>query len=84
MASALKNRVVDKMWVFVAPRILGGGAREAVGDLGVTRLDRALSLYGVRWRRVGEDFLVEGYPPSRKGNRECLPDWLRKSESSRP
>jgi diaminohydroxyphosphoribosylaminopyrimidine deaminase/5-amino-6-(5-phosphoribosylamino)uracil reductase len=84
MASALRSRVVDKMWVFLAPRILGGGAREAVGDLGITRLDRAVSLYGVRWRRVGEDLLVEGYPYSRKGNRECLPDWLRKSESLRP
>ena len=61
MASALKARVVDKMLVMLAPKILGAGARDAVADLGITRLDRAVALEDVRWRRVGEDLVAEGY-----------------------
>lgn len=62
MTSALRMGLVDKLVVFLAPKILGGGrSQEAVGDLGVARLSRAVSLEDVRWRRVGEDLMVEGY-----------------------
>jgi diaminohydroxyphosphoribosylaminopyrimidine deaminase/5-amino-6-(5-phosphoribosylamino)uracil reductase len=78
IASALKAGVVDKLLVFVAPKILGGGACEAVGDLGVKKLSRAISLTEGRGRRVGEDFLIEGYLPAKGKSGRCSPDWWKK------
>jgi len=61
-AHALEDGIVDKAMFFIAPRIIGG--REsfpAVGGSGFKRLEDAYRLREVKFRRVGDDLLVEGY-----------------------
>lgn len=61
-ASALEERVVDKVVLFYAPKIIGGrGAVGAVGGLGAERVADAISIERTRLRRFGDDFAVEGY-----------------------
>ena len=60
-ASMLRDRIADKILMVLAPRILGGDAWNSVGDLGIRRISRSVTLSEVRSRRVGEDILVEGY-----------------------
>ena len=54
----LQQGLVDKLVVFIAPKILGKGI-EAIGDLGIKDIDQALKLSRVRSYRRGEDMVVE-------------------------
>jgi len=59
--SALKEGLVDKVVSFIAPKILGGKeAPGAVGGAGITTMEEAISLSEMRFRKIGEDLLVEG------------------------
>jgi diaminohydroxyphosphoribosylaminopyrimidine deaminase/5-amino-6-(5-phosphoribosylamino)uracil reductase len=60
-ASFLQAGLVDRLMVFVAPKILGGGVPwlEAGGP---ARMAGALTLEDVEVRKVGEDLLVTGRP----------------------
>jgi diaminohydroxyphosphoribosylaminopyrimidine deaminase/5-amino-6-(5-phosphoribosylamino)uracil reductase len=59
---ALRSGSVDKVLAFVAPVMLGGGAKfAAVGELGVERIGDALRLRDVNVERIGDDVLIEGY-----------------------
>jgi diaminohydroxyphosphoribosylaminopyrimidine deaminase/5-amino-6-(5-phosphoribosylamino)uracil reductase len=61
-ALALSDGVIDKVWAFVAPKLVGGPtAPTPVGELGIRRMDRAIPLERTAWHRVGEDLLLEGY-----------------------
>lgn len=53
----LKAGVVDRIIVAIAPRIIGAGI-EAIGDLGIERVDRCIELTNVRLRAVGPDFVM--------------------------
>ena len=62
-ASALETGVVDKVWLFYAPRLLGP---DAVPLLASTSYEspvasHGLSLLSYRFHRFGPDFAVEGY-----------------------
>lgn len=61
-ASALKARVVSKMYLFLAPRILGRGKSFTTG-LGETPLNKAIPLRELQAAPVGGDLLVQGYLP---------------------
>ncbi|NMG18971.1 bifunctional diaminohydroxyphosphoribosylaminopyrimidine deaminase/5-amino-6-(5-phosphoribosylamino)uracil reductase RibD [Brasilonema bromeliae] len=64
-ASAIAQKAVQKVFAFIAPKIVGGvHAPTPVGDLGLTSMTEALSLERVEIRVVGSDCLVEGYLPS--------------------
>ncbi|MDZ7727148.1 MAG: bifunctional diaminohydroxyphosphoribosylaminopyrimidine deaminase/5-amino-6-(5-phosphoribosylamino)uracil reductase RibD [Dehalococcoidia bacterium] len=52
---------VDEVWAFVAPRIIGGTGRPAVGGRGIDRVAEAHALREVTVEQVGEDVLVRGY-----------------------
>jgi diaminohydroxyphosphoribosylaminopyrimidine deaminase/5-amino-6-(5-phosphoribosylamino)uracil reductase len=54
-SSFLREGLVDKLLLFVAPTLAGSGPRW-VGELGA-----ALSLAGLEGERVGEDLLLTGY-----------------------
>ncbi len=58
--AALKEGIVDKILVFIAPKISGEGMR-AIGDLGIRHMKKALQLKDVRIKKIGDDVLVEGY-----------------------
>lgn len=58
-ASFLLSGLAQRVAFFYAPKILGGTkARKAVAGVGVKRLEDALALSEVRWRRVGKDWLL--------------------------
>jgi diaminohydroxyphosphoribosylaminopyrimidine deaminase/5-amino-6-(5-phosphoribosylamino)uracil reductase len=59
--SLVKARLVDKLVVFLAPRIIGAGV-ESIGDLGVRRLADNLNLVIDRVDRLGPDIVIIGYP----------------------
>ena len=55
--------LVDRVAAFIAPVIVGGqSAPGPVGGNGVTDVANALRLGDCSWERVGDDFLVVGYP----------------------
>jgi diaminohydroxyphosphoribosylaminopyrimidine deaminase/5-amino-6-(5-phosphoribosylamino)uracil reductase len=73
-ASALEEGIVDKMVLFLAPRLLGGSvAPSLVGGKGVGRLEEAWTLENISVERLGDDIMVEGYLASGK-ERPCSPD----------
>lgn len=58
ITSVLRGRLADRLVVFLAPQIMGKGL-EAVGDLGVTEVERALKLVYVKTFRSGDDLVIE-------------------------
>jgi diaminohydroxyphosphoribosylaminopyrimidine deaminase/5-amino-6-(5-phosphoribosylamino)uracil reductase len=63
VGSLIRDKLVDKFYIFKAPKILGGddGVPMAAGP-GPKTMDRSLILKDLRIRRFGEDVLIEGYP----------------------
>lgn len=59
ITSLLKNRLVDRLAVCIAPKILGKGI-EAVGDLGIDDLALSLALRDVRVTQYGPDLVFDG------------------------
>jgi diaminohydroxyphosphoribosylaminopyrimidine deaminase/5-amino-6-(5-phosphoribosylamino)uracil reductase len=59
-AALLRAGIVDELHWFVAPRLLGGDAREALGPLELRSLAGAPVLRDVCMRRIGDDFHVRG------------------------
>lgn len=56
----IKKGLVDRVMVFISPKIIGQGI-EAVGDLGVKEVGRAIELKSVRTLRIDQDLLLEGW-----------------------
>jgi diaminohydroxyphosphoribosylaminopyrimidine deaminase / 5-amino-6-(5-phosphoribosylamino)uracil reductase len=58
-ASFLQGGMAQRIVFFYAPKILGGRtAPGPVGGKGVARLAESIALTGLRWRRLGHDFLL--------------------------
>ena len=54
--------LVDKVLFFVSPKIIGGkNAISSVMGKGISRIDKAIKLKNISLKRLGEDFLIEGY-----------------------
>ncbi len=67
--AALRTRSVDRVMIYIAPRLLGGDALAGVGELGLESPAETPIIEQVRTRRLGEDLLYTGkvvYP--------CSPD----------
>lgn len=63
MASMIQERLIDKFCIFQAPKILGGDdGIPMVSGPGPLEMDGCIRLKDVRFKRLGEDILVEGYP----------------------
>jgi diaminohydroxyphosphoribosylaminopyrimidine deaminase/5-amino-6-(5-phosphoribosylamino)uracil reductase len=61
-ASALREGIVDKVLVFLAPILIGGKSTPtAVGGDGIESLAQALRLREVRIERFEDDILIQGY-----------------------
>lgn len=61
--SFLAQGLVDKIYLFLSPKFLGGGGALGIfGGEGVERLSDAVSLDRMNIKRIGEDLLIEGYP----------------------
>jgi diaminohydroxyphosphoribosylaminopyrimidine deaminase/5-amino-6-(5-phosphoribosylamino)uracil reductase len=60
--AALSASVVDKVFFYYAPRILGGtGSIPLAGGAGFVSIGDAACVKSMRLHRFGEDFAVEGY-----------------------
>ncbi|MEK6728210.1 MAG: bifunctional diaminohydroxyphosphoribosylaminopyrimidine deaminase/5-amino-6-(5-phosphoribosylamino)uracil reductase RibD [Candidatus Omnitrophota bacterium] len=60
--SLFDEGLVDKVLFFISPKIIGG--KDAIGSVmgrGVSRMEKAIRLKNITLKRIGEDFLVEGY-----------------------
>jgi diaminohydroxyphosphoribosylaminopyrimidine deaminase/5-amino-6-(5-phosphoribosylamino)uracil reductase len=61
-AAALQAGTVQKIWAFIAPKIIGGTtAPTPMGDLGLSRMSDAIPIEDISVRRIDSDLLVEGY-----------------------
>ncbi|MCX5782822.1 MAG: bifunctional diaminohydroxyphosphoribosylaminopyrimidine deaminase/5-amino-6-(5-phosphoribosylamino)uracil reductase RibD [Elusimicrobia bacterium] len=61
IANALNDGVVNKIYVFVAPKIIGGrDARTPVEGLGISKIKDALKIKNLKIRKIGTDILIEG------------------------
>ena len=60
-ASALQEKVVDKILFFYAPKILGGDGRPMIEALGFHRVKEAIAVKDLEFTRSGKDLLVSGY-----------------------
>jgi diaminohydroxyphosphoribosylaminopyrimidine deaminase/5-amino-6-(5-phosphoribosylamino)uracil reductase len=57
------QRCVDKIYFFLAPKIVGGAqALSSVGGAGVSTLREAYCVENVEIEKIGLDFLITGYP----------------------
>ncbi len=61
-AAALNSEIVDKVMVFIAPKIIGGrDAKTPVEGEGIQFMKDALELRDISISRFDEDILIEGY-----------------------
>jgi diaminohydroxyphosphoribosylaminopyrimidine deaminase / 5-amino-6-(5-phosphoribosylamino)uracil reductase len=60
-AGALKEKVVDKMLLFYAPKLLGGDGRYMIDSLGVEHVKQSVMLRNLKIQKSGADLLVSGY-----------------------
>lgn len=58
ITSLIAARLVDRMVIITAPKIMGRGI-EAIGELGIMRLGDALTFSSVRIRRLGPDVIFD-------------------------
>ncbi len=62
-ASLLAEKLVDRVYLFYAPKIFGGAsAPTAFEGGGVENPDDAVKIKDIKLRRFGDDFLIEGIP----------------------
>ena len=62
IGSLFDEGLVDKVLFFISPKIIGG--KEAISSVmgkGIAHPDKAFRLKRVSLRRIGQDFLIEGY-----------------------
>jgi len=60
-SSLLKRKLVDKLFIAIAPKIMGGGI-SALNDLGIDTLNHSIELNEIRYVQRGNDIWVSGYP----------------------
>jgi diaminohydroxyphosphoribosylaminopyrimidine deaminase/5-amino-6-(5-phosphoribosylamino)uracil reductase len=61
VASALKEKIVDRIFFFVAPKIIGGkSAPTAVAGEGIARLSQAIKVRDLQCEQIGNDYLFTG------------------------
>lgn len=56
----LREGLVDKVELFLAPKLLGNGTRSII-DLGIFTMRDICVLKDVTWQQIGEDMLLTGY-----------------------
>jgi len=67
-ASVLAENLVDKIYWFIAPKIIGGqGALGPVGGQGVTDVNHAYLFEDMNVEPIGQDLLISAYMRNREG-----------------
>ncbi|MFH1429480.1 MAG: bifunctional diaminohydroxyphosphoribosylaminopyrimidine deaminase/5-amino-6-(5-phosphoribosylamino)uracil reductase RibD [Candidatus Margulisiibacteriota bacterium] len=61
-AAMLEDDLVDKVFCFIAPKIVGGvDSKSAIAGVGVSNMEDALHLQEVKYEQIGPDILARGY-----------------------
>ena len=61
IASVLQAKLADRVVWFIAPKIIGGRhAPTSVEGEGIAQLRQGIEIEEVHWKRIGEDFCIEG------------------------
>jgi diaminohydroxyphosphoribosylaminopyrimidine deaminase/5-amino-6-(5-phosphoribosylamino)uracil reductase len=61
LSSALiRQGLVDKLELFIAPKLLGAGTRSLI-NIGINKMKEIAELKEVTWTKVGDDMLLTGY-----------------------
>jgi diaminohydroxyphosphoribosylaminopyrimidine deaminase/5-amino-6-(5-phosphoribosylamino)uracil reductase len=61
-ASALQNHIVDKILLFIAPKIIGGvDSVPSIGGFSPSSLRKITKIKNIKIRKIGEDTIIEGY-----------------------
>jgi diaminohydroxyphosphoribosylaminopyrimidine deaminase / 5-amino-6-(5-phosphoribosylamino)uracil reductase len=60
-ASAIKEKIVDKVVFFYAPKILGGDGLVMLDALGIRRMRQSIPVKRLQVRKSGGDLIVSGY-----------------------
>jgi len=61
--SFLRQNLVDKLIVFIAPIIIGGSnSFQTIGDLGIEKMMDVIKINFSNIRRMGKDIFIEAYP----------------------
>ncbi len=59
-AGAVESGIVDKFYIFVAPKIIGGiGAPGIIGGSGISDMKKARKVRGMKAKMIGADILIE-------------------------
>jgi diaminohydroxyphosphoribosylaminopyrimidine deaminase/5-amino-6-(5-phosphoribosylamino)uracil reductase len=59
-SALLKEGLVDKLELFISPKLLGGGTRSVL-NLGINKMRDITELKEVTWTKIGDDMLLTGY-----------------------
>lgn len=60
--SALEEGIVDKINMFIAPKMIGGSkAKTPIGGLGKASMAEAIAIQNIEIYRFGDDMMIEGY-----------------------
>lgn len=59
-SALLREGLVDKIELFIAPKLLGAGTRSLIG-IGINKMRDIVDLKDVTWSKVGDDMLLTGY-----------------------
>jgi diaminohydroxyphosphoribosylaminopyrimidine deaminase/5-amino-6-(5-phosphoribosylamino)uracil reductase len=60
-ARALREKVVDKLCFFYAPKIIGGDGLEMIAPLGIRKISHSRQIKNLGVEKLGKDILVTGY-----------------------
>ena len=61
-AEAIASGVIQKIWAFIAPKIVGGsGKYSPVGEMGLITMHQALPVERVTMEVIDQDILLQGY-----------------------
>jgi diaminohydroxyphosphoribosylaminopyrimidine deaminase/5-amino-6-(5-phosphoribosylamino)uracil reductase len=67
--AAVEARIVDKVFFYYAPKLLGGhDALPSIGGRGIRAIRDALSVKQIKHHHFGDDFAIEGYLKDVYGN----------------
>jgi diaminohydroxyphosphoribosylaminopyrimidine deaminase/5-amino-6-(5-phosphoribosylamino)uracil reductase len=84
LASLFSQRLIDQVWVFLAPLIIGGrGAPGPVGGEGVEHLSKALRLETFQVERSGRDLWIRARVATSFRRDACSPESSKKLASLR-
>lgn len=61
IGSFFEQNLVDKVFVFVSPKFLGGKNAKTIGGKGISKVEDATRLYEITALRFEDDIMIKGY-----------------------